>query len=90
VIVAEISDGRELCSNLYGAVTASLPEYAEKRTYHPHATLGRVRRNSRVAPIGNRAVEPPVRFEIERLVLFESLLRPEGAVYRELFIAELS
>ncbi len=66
----------------------------EKRDYHPHITLARSR-----GPAGGEAIRalldsPPVfgapRMRVEQVTLFESRLRPGGAVYRPRLLAFLS
>ena len=61
---------------------------AEHRAYTPHLTLGRVRGKGRlddlVAAVAGSADEEFGPLVVETLVLFESELRPEGAVYTRL------
>ncbi len=62
----------------------------ETRTFTPHLTLARVRREARpaqlaaVAPALAGQAVPPVTGALEQLVLFESQLKPGGAVYNSL------
>lgn len=65
----------------------------EDRPFRVHATLGRVKRGSRQAwqksaPVWNGAAER----KFDRLVLFQSTLKPEGPVYEALrtFVLEES
>lgn len=64
----------------------------EKRSFHPHLTLGRVKRpkGSWVKWLGRvgRPVLP--NFDVEEVVLYKSDLRPSGAVYTRLHAAELT
>ncbi len=59
----------------------------ETRKFHPHVTLGRIRDRTpanEVAPFVVRnslfATEP---FQIDRFILFSSILRSEGAIHRK-------
>lgn len=70
------------------AALAPLGFPPETRPYHPHITLGRVRRDAGSAErqqLGARLRElpplPPISWRVEALVLFESQLRREGPRY---------
>jgi RNA 2',3'-cyclic 3'-phosphodiesterase len=56
----------------------------EKRPFWPHITLARVKRGERrVAPLP--VLPPPAEaFDAERLTLYRSTLRPQGALYEPL------
>jgi 2'-5' RNA ligase len=63
----------------------------EPRPFHPHLTLGRVRRDAghdQRARLGDaiRALPPPapLTWSVERVVLFRSELRREGPVYTDI------
>jgi len=61
----------------------------EKRTFKPHLTLGRARSRVRIisgaeALIGGIEELGVFRFDARELILFESELKPHGAVYRKL------
>lgn len=75
------------------AESLDLPNFApDTRPFHPHLTLGRVRRDASadaVAEVGNRIghlddVPQPVSWLCNPPVLFQSILKPEGPVYRKL------
>lgn len=55
----------------------------EKRPFWPHMTLARVKRGRRADPL-EAAVEPPGPFEAADIVLYRSLLSPQGARYERL------
>jgi len=68
--------------------TAGLGFPSEERSFKPHLTLGRVR-----SPKGKNSLTQTVErqinlgfgsFRVERVILFRSDLRPEGAVYTRL------
>jgi len=63
----------------------------ETRRFHPHLTLGRVRRDADAPALEQlRAVLrqapalPPIAWPVERVVLFRSELRREGSIYTEI------
>jgi RNA 2',3'-cyclic 3'-phosphodiesterase len=63
----------------------------ETRSFHPHLTLGRVRRDVDAAALEQvRAALrqapalPPIAWPVERIVLFRSELRREGSIYTEI------
>jgi len=56
----------------------------EKRPFHPHLTLGRVKGPHRAAELRRMAAElevPPEGFRVESLTFYRSVLHPEGAIY---------
>lgn len=57
---------------------------AERRTFHPHLTLARAKRGGR--PQWGEGIEPGIEeaVAVDRLVLFRSELRPDGARYTAL------
>ena len=74
-------DCQEACEQAY----AELGFKPEKRTYHPHLTVGRVRdtRDSRDirAAVEGEAAFSAGSFVAQELVLFQSILRPTGATH---------
>lgn len=62
----------------------------EPRPYHPHLTLGRLRKDvpkveyQQVAKLLEAGKPDLDTFLIDEVILFESLLRPEGAVHKPL------
>ena len=58
----------------------------ERREFHPHLTIGRVRRDRRISPGLRTALESiPVELPevgVNHLILMESILSREGATYR--------
>ena len=68
----------------------------EKRAFRPHLTLARVRRRAsraEVEALGRSVAEQDVgelaRMQVEGVSVIKSDLRPEGAVYTEIFRASL-
>lgn len=77
--------------------TAKLGYQSERRPYQPHLTLGRVSRNAtgaQVREISRRLQETTVGFlgsaRVSEVHLYRSDLRPEGAVYTQLFTTHLN
>jgi 2'-5' RNA ligase len=57
----------------------------EKRKFHPHITMARVKPKDFIPRTYRPGMQlNPVEDLLAELVLFESVLRPEGAVYYEL------
>jgi len=56
----------------------------EKRRYYPHITFARATRKPVDLPGEVAELSNPVHFMVERLVIFRSDLRPDGAVYTPL------
>lgn len=63
----------------------------EKRKFHPHLTIGRVKNSKQVAdsqlPWGNQM--KPLPFPVDSLTLYESILKPSGAVYSIRHVSQL-
>ncbi len=59
----------------------------EKRPFHPHLTLGRIkgpRRTEELRRLAEKLSVPAESFRVERLTFYRSDLRPDGAVYTAL------
>lgn len=68
----------------------------EKKAFHPHLTLARVKRNPSPVTISQirKAFESTCPllnfpFQVYHVVLFQSILRPQGALYQALYTVEL-
>ncbi len=84
VIFARLAQGAEECRAFHRRL-APLTEglvAPERRPYTPHVTLGRVKSPGELPDLESYD-GAGARFAVERCVLFESILRREGAVYRE-------
>ena len=62
----------------------------EKRKFYPHITFARSQRRPVHLPDEVSDLTNPVHFMVERLVVFRSELRPEGAIYTPLGYSPLS
>ncbi|MEN8211357.1 MAG: RNA 2',3'-cyclic phosphodiesterase, partial [Thermodesulfobacteriota bacterium] len=68
-----------------------IPE--EKREFHGHLTLARLKKNRLSAQKFERVIQQtdqfePHQFTADRLTLFQSRLMPKGPIYKELFSAK--
>ena len=100
VIWMGLVDGREVLVSLQKQIETQLEKVGfqpEDRPFHPHLTLGRMRSSQGKEELVKRMErykEEEFRdFQVERLVLFKSDLRPTGPIYtllRELKLGGLS
>lgn len=91
VIAAAIEDQEGRIQSLQGELAAGLVKKRlykkEKRPYFPHVTVARARRRPGINLLD---IHPgPVQFTAVRLTLYNSILKPEGAVHRPLKTVEL-
>jgi len=91
LLALDLEDRRGHCAALQSSLVTGLAEARlhrpEKRPFWPHLTLARVRRGGTV-----EVLEPgrlPSCFLADQLVLFRSILRPQGALYEPLWTATL-
>ena len=88
----DLADPDGACTRLQQAVSDALEAghfyEPEKRPFWPHVTLARVKRNQRAAPV---PPDPPPLdpFRAPQVTLYRSTLRPQGAQYDPLAVAEL-
>ncbi|MCL4314988.1 MAG: RNA 2',3'-cyclic phosphodiesterase [Candidatus Thermoplasmatota archaeon] len=69
---------------LYRSVLQNISEDPEKRVFRAHVTLARTR-----AQFKGKLTNYEVKFHARRLVLYRSILRPEGPEYDEIAEAQL-
>lgn len=66
----------------------------EKRKFHPHLTLGRVKSkkniNKLIDMVKNFPLENSQTFRVDKIILFQSILKPSGAEYTALNSFKLS
>jgi len=65
----------------------------EERRFHPHLTLARIKSPATARSLAEKHLEAefePVSFSVDRLTVFESVLKPSGSEYFKLFEEELS
>ena len=88
----DLADPDGSCGLLQQAVSDALEAgrfyEPEKRPFWPHVTLARVKRNQRAEALPSDA--PPIEsFRAPQVTLYRSTLRPQGAQYDPLAVAEL-
>jgi len=82
-----LSEGREEMISLASAVEESLDELGfakEKRAFHPHVTLARLKQPQDLSNIINNQNSEHFagsKIRVERVALFKSNLTPSGAIY---------
>lgn len=89
----DLGDGDGAAGRLQAAVSGALEADCfyrpEKRPFWPHVTLVRVKRDRRAAPLPGDP--PPLGpFSADRLTLYRSTLRPQGALYEPLATVPLA
>mgnify|MGYP001033121551 CR=1 FL=1 len=88
VIWIGLVDGKEVLADFQKQLEKTLEEIGfqpEERSFHPHLTMGRARspkgRNELIGRIEKYREEELGDFQVERVVLFKSDLRPSGPIY---------
>jgi 2'-5' RNA ligase len=87
VLWAGVYDPAGACAPLARALEFALAPLGfppEKRAYRPHLTLARFKHPARVQENILSYKPDPATFEVRQITLFQSRLRPEGAVYTPL------
>ena len=67
--------------------------FMSEKTFKPHLTLGRVREGAPPVIITTDAIsliKPAEPVRLDRMILFQSTLSPQGPIYKALFTAEFS
>ncbi len=86
VLWVGMAAGRDECSRIQRAVVSALVPIGfvpEDRKFSPHLTLGRLRTPDDVSAIAGVEFQSET-FPVDRVVLFQSELRPEGPRYTRL------
>ncbi len=82
VVALELADRSRAFSRLFEAVMSGLEQAGvmerEKRPFRPHLTIARLRDPGEVQP---RSECGAARYALESVCLYESQLRPQGALY---------
>lgn len=79
-----LSEGGEGCTRLFNGLEARLQDFGfapEDKVFHPHITLSRLNPPSTLA-IENLSPPPVLSFTCDRFTLYESVLRPQGPLYK--------
>jgi 2'-5' RNA ligase len=86
VVWAGMSDGRQEMVGLQASVVAALRRVGfepERRKFSPHLTLGRLRTPGTVSAVCEREFATET-FDVDRAVLYRSVLTPSGPEYARL------
>lgn len=99
VFVVNIDQGTDSLVKIQSELAFQLKKIGfkpDKRPYHPHVTVARIRRNKRLSPREasllvkqNDEVTQGIQCEISEVVHFESELTPTGAIYSRIETIEL-
>jgi 2'-5' RNA ligase len=91
VLFIHLTDGVDECSRIHGTLGELIRPITalDRRPFSPHITVARVKGRMDVYPDVRKLECPSGSLEIRSIVLYESLLKPEGAVYRELARVDL-
>lgn len=85
----EIEEGKSKLSKLQERIAKQLtikgPEGS--RSFHPHLTIGRVKKRGKSAP---KETSEPFSWNVNQLILYESKLRKTGSVYSKLETFQLA
>ncbi len=85
VVFLNPQSGIEECRNLQRTLSGHLAAFAppERKKFKPHLTLARVKSQSEWPDPDEEGRNMQVGFTVQRVVLYKSILRPEGAYYEE-------
>jgi 2'-5' RNA ligase len=91
VLYIKLTGGIDECSRFHQVLGKLLSPVTpiDRKPYIPHITAARVKGRHDVYPDVKRLICPAGTVAVRRLVLFESVLQPRGAVYREVAGREL-
>lgn len=85
VLYLPVTEGTEQCSSLYAAVSKLCAPFVkkEKRKFTPHCTIGRIRKGKKctTADISALPDYPPTSFTVGEIIMYQSVLQPDGPVY---------
>ncbi len=86
VLVAQLSATEDLqeLARIVDARANELGSSGESRAYVPHVTLARLKRRGAIPASALATLSAPGPLLLSRVVLFESVLAPSGAQYRQL------
>jgi len=85
VVFLEAQEGIQECRELQKALARGLTRFSapERRKFKPHLTLARVKHTTDWPDPENEGHDISVGFEVDRIVLYKSILKPEGPQYEE-------
>ncbi len=77
-----VQECRDLQRQLSGYLSAFAPP--ERKKFKPHLTLARVKQNTGWPNPDQEGLDISLGFTVNRIVLYKSILKPEGAHYEEI------
>lgn len=85
VVFLDPQQGIRECRELQRALSGRLAAFAapERKKFKPHLTLARVKQNADWPKPEDEGQNLRIGFTVQRIVLYKSILRPEGALYEE-------
>ncbi|UCD19981.1 MAG: RNA 2',3'-cyclic phosphodiesterase [candidate division WOR-3 bacterium] len=85
VIWIGVDEGDDVLCRIAADVQSRLWEFGftEEKRFHPHLTIGRVKKPCRVDNILQKSIGTDA-FDVDSLVLFKSTLKPDGPIYEGL------
>jgi 2'-5' RNA ligase len=91
VLFTEVLEKGNKLSGLSEAINIIMTGYGYEQSskFHPHVTLGRVRRDMRLQGVRECAVTVKSDFEISELHIMKSVLSREGSVHESIFCMRL-
>jgi RNA 2',3'-cyclic 3'-phosphodiesterase len=87
VLIIELENPDGNANALYEKICEKLSNYEFKpdKMFHPHITLGRVKRDRKInLEVLKEKIKTDLRFKLNEFYLMESKLEPGGSVYREI------
>ena len=85
VLYLEAQRGIQQCQKLQQALARQLAVYAppERKKFRPHLTIARVKPHTDWPEPENEGTDIALGFTVQRVALYKSILKPEGAHYEE-------
>ncbi|MFO7731307.1 MAG: RNA 2',3'-cyclic phosphodiesterase [Spirochaetia bacterium] len=85
VVYLEPQRGIQQCQKLQQALARQLAVYAppERKKFKPHLTIARVKSHTDWPEPENEGANIAFSFTVQRVVLYKSILKPDGAHYEE-------
>ncbi len=90
-----VSDTSGVIQSIYRDIEKASVELGvtpEERAFHPHVTIGRIRRPERSRELVEKHLNAriePIEFEVRHIALYESKLLPTGSVYSIISTAQM-
>lgn len=91
VLFLPVTEGGRDCCLLNRVLVSRIGEAIEvdRRNFTPHLTLARVKNSRNWPDVRSEGLDITAAFEARKIVLFRSHLKPDGAEYEELYLAQL-